>query len=134
MRHNIRFCDAMLIIDRRSVDNSRRILAELIREGLPLVVFDEPTSAEIEEEELLRRACRNARRHFRPERIILLNIDEVITCANRRALERELEGVEPGSRALVSRGIVATTLRREDRNTWGRSTVDSTGTPSSIRR
>ncbi len=45
VRHNLAFMDALVIIDNDSVDGTREILVQLIQEGLPLVLFDDPMVA-----------------------------------------------------------------------------------------
>lgn len=45
IRHNLRFLDTLYLIENGSVDGTREILVELQREGLPIVLFDDPQFA-----------------------------------------------------------------------------------------
>jgi len=102
VKHNLQFCDSMLVVNRNSVDGSRRILADLQREGLPIVVFDDPRLG-FDEWTRVSRLSRNARRFLRPDRILLLNADELIMSEDRSTMEKELQGIELNCAALVAR-------------------------------
>jgi hypothetical protein len=84
-RHTLGFADVLAVIENGSVDATPRILEALQREGLPIVVFDDPGFAHFQAEKttaLLHRAAGT----FRPDAVLVLDADEFLIpgdCAAR---------------------------------------------------
>ena len=76
-RHNARFFDLMVVIDNGSVDRTRAILGELVREGLPVVVTDEPGFG-YRQSERMTRAFHNLCHALRPDFVMVLDADEFL--------------------------------------------------------
>ena len=95
VRHHLQFVDAMLIIDNDSTDGTREVLAELSREGLPVVVFDDPRTGYIQSERMTR-LNDNAMRFFDPAHVLLLDADEFLRVESRSKLEQALSTVQDG--------------------------------------
>ncbi|KAA3622145.1 MAG: glycosyltransferase family 2 protein [Proteobacteria bacterium] len=88
VRCNLRYLDAMVVIDNGSVDETRRILAALSREPLPLVVLDDDRVGHFQGRRLtgLARACAQA---LGAGYVVPLDADEFI-CAPGRDAYRDL--------------------------------------------
>lgn len=101
VRHNLRFLDALVVLDHASVDPTREILVRLAREdGLPLVVLQDPERAHRQGE----RITMMARRYLQElgaDWCLALDADEFIRCESRATLERALGRVPPGVHGLV---------------------------------
>lgn len=98
VRHNLHYLDVLAIIDNDSIDGTREIIVELQKEGLPVILFDDPTVAYFQSEKmtaLYRRLVPN----FNPRFVFLLDADEFITAPSREALYQELRELRPGTLA-----------------------------------
>jgi hypothetical protein len=95
VRHTLGFADALAVIENGSVDATPSILAALQREGLPLIIFDDPGFAYFQAEKttaLLRRVAGI----FRPDAVFLLDADEFVVPGDRAAVQRALSALAPG--------------------------------------
>lgn len=100
VRHNLHFVDLMVVIDNRSTDGTREILQALRREGLPLVLLDDPVFGHFQSEKVTQ-TYRMVAPVFNPELVYLLDADEFIRAPGRPELERWLETLAPGSLGLM---------------------------------
>ena len=100
VRHNVRFVDAMLIIDNGSTDGTRAILASLTREGLPVVVYDDPRPGYVQSERMTA-LYGEALRYFAPDGLLMLDADEFLRVDSRSALDAALASVPPGHYGII---------------------------------
>ena len=100
IRHNLRFLDALSIIDNGSVDGTREILVELQRAGLPLVIFDDPRFGYFQAEKMTA-LFRNVCDFITPDFCFLLDADEFIDAPSREFLEEQLATLPRGVHGLV---------------------------------
>lgn len=101
VRHNLRFVDAMVIVDNRSTDRTRDILLALQREGLPVVIGDDPDQA-YDQSGKMTRVTRSVIQAFAPDYLCLLDADEFFTAPSRPAFEATLRTIPPGGQGLVA--------------------------------
>ena len=100
VRHNLRYLDAIAVLDHGSLDETASILAQLAGEGLPLVVLGDPERA-------FRQGARQTElaRRFLPEFeadfCFVLDADEFIAAPSRAGLEASLGALPPGCHGLV---------------------------------
>ncbi len=100
VRHNLRFLDALFVADNGSADRTREILVSLEREGLPVVVFDDPVAAYTQSEKMtsmLRGVCAAAL----PDYVLPLDADEFIRCGSRAVFREQLALIPSGGVGLV---------------------------------
>jgi len=93
VRHNLSRLDGLLVIDHRSDDRTRDILAALAREGLPLAVSLDDDPAQRQPENITRLA-REAFGHG-ADCVVPLDADEFLKVPDRAALERTLASLPP---------------------------------------
>jgi hypothetical protein len=89
VRHNLRFLDAVVVLEHASVDDTRRILASLVREGLPVVALSDEDRAfrqGLRQTQLAQRFLREQEADF----CFALDADEFIKCESRQKLEEAL--------------------------------------------
>ncbi|OBG62545.1 hypothetical protein A5703_20825 [Mycobacterium sp. E188] len=98
VRHNLCFMDALAIVDNDSVDDTRQILVELQREGLPIILFDDPIVGHFQAE-IVTGVYRRVVPKFRPLFVFLLDADEFIVAPSRDALYGQLRAMRPGTQA-----------------------------------
>lgn len=101
IRHNLDFLDALYIIENGSVDGTREILVGLQREGLPLVIFDDPRFGYFQAEKMTA-LFRNVCEFIAPDFCFLLDADEFIEAASREFLEEQLATLPRGVHGLMS--------------------------------
>ena len=100
VRSNARFVDAIVVLDHASVDGTGAILAQLAREGLPLVVLEDRDAG-------FRQAHRQtylAKRYMAEmsaDFCFPLDADEFLRCESRASLEEALAALEPGVFGLL---------------------------------
>jgi SAM-dependent methyltransferase len=101
VRHNLAYLDAVVVIDNGSVDGTRQILVELRREGLPIIVFDDPIVAYMQAE-IITAAYRKVVPVLKPRFVFLLDADEFIVTSSREVLYSQLRSLSPGSQATYA--------------------------------
>ncbi|MDE3209083.1 MAG: glycosyltransferase family 2 protein, partial [Pseudomonadota bacterium] len=101
VRHNLRFLDALLIVDNGSVDGTREILVQLQREGLSVVVQDDPLFGHFQSRRMSQ-LCRQACLVFSPDYLFALDADEFIMAPTRAALEEELGHLPSGHHGVLA--------------------------------
>jgi hypothetical protein len=95
VRHTHALVDHHLVFDHASTDGTRQILAELVREGLPLSLFTDDHLGKLQQQRsnhLARLACSD----HQAEWVLPLDADEILVTPDRAALERELAGCPAG--------------------------------------
>lgn len=99
VRHNLRFVDGLVVVDNGSVDGTRRILEELIREGLCLVVMDDPDVTYAQSRKMTDLLATTASA-FRPDWVLPIDADEMVVSRDGASLRAAIEAV-PGDRVPV---------------------------------
>ena len=88
-RYNLTYCDCMLINDNGSIDNTKKIIEELINEGLPIIYIDTGIKTEM---------ARIAIDEYNADLVVPLDADEFLYHVDginpREALEELREDVE----------------------------------------
>ena len=100
VRHNLQFVDAMFILENGSVDTTREILLEMEREGLPLVIIDDPVVGYAQGQKMTRLLAAITSTVF-PEFVVPLDADEFIRCESRPAFDQSLEAIAPGGSGTI---------------------------------
>lgn len=101
VRHNLDFFDAMVIMDNGSTDGTRELLTKLEREGLPVVIFDEPDPAYRQSEWMTRLFC-NAIRFFDVDWVVPLDADEFLAAPSRAEFHSALSELPSNTYGLLA--------------------------------
>jgi glycosyltransferase involved in cell wall biosynthesis len=100
VRHNLALTDLLVVIDNGSTDGTRDILTSLQREGLALVVFDDPIFGYFQSEKVTH-VYRKVVPVFNPDVVWFLDADEFIHAPSRAALDAAMGTVAPGHAVLL---------------------------------
>lgn len=95
VRHNLQFLDLLYVADNGSTDRTRDILVALEREGLPLVVFDDPVVS-YRQSEKMTRFLRGISAASFPDFLVPLDADEFLRCASREWFNEQLARIPKG--------------------------------------
>ena len=95
VRHNIAYLDVMVILENGSTDGSREILLALQREGLPLVIYDDPILGYFQSEKMSH-FYRKTVIEYNPDYVLFLDADEFINVKSRTVLESGLSLITKG--------------------------------------
>jgi SAM-dependent methyltransferase len=100
VRHNLQFLDAMLVIDNGSTDGTREILARLIEEGLPLVIYDDPRAGHLQAQRMTALYANNLG-FFAPDYVFMLDADEFLRAESREEMMKALSEIPAGYRGAI---------------------------------
>ena len=92
VRHNINFLDCLFILENGSVDNTSNILYKLRAEGLPIVIFNDPSPA-YNQDEKSSRILKSITSTFFPDYVIPLDADEFIQCLDKECFVKQLQKI-----------------------------------------
>ena len=101
VRHNLRFVDAIVVLDHASVDPTLEILRNLAAEGLPITVLLDPDRPYFQSERmtfLTRRYLAELNADF----CFALDADEFLKVPSRVALEAALSALPAGHHGLIA--------------------------------
>jgi SAM-dependent methyltransferase len=100
VRHNLQFLDMLFVADNFSGDSTRQILAKMQREGLPIIVFDDPFTAYAQGPKMTRFASSITSAIY-PDFLAPLDADEFIKCSSREEFFSQLDRIPVGGIGLV---------------------------------
>ncbi|MDO8948681.1 MAG: glycosyltransferase family 2 protein [Desulfocapsaceae bacterium] len=101
VRHNLKFLDALLIIDNGSIDGTREMLSKLMsEEKLPIAIFDAPEMGHCQSEKTTELASRTDQ-FLQSDFILVLDADEFIMTSSRQELESSLSKLPPETAGRV---------------------------------
>jgi hypothetical protein len=98
VRHNLTVLDGLLVVDHGSMDATPKILAAMVREGLPLEVASE-TRLEFRQSEVVSAAVRRLLANG-ADFVFLLDSDEFLKVPSRSRLEAALSSLPQGMHAV----------------------------------
>jgi len=96
VRHNLGYLDALVVLENKSSDKSRQILARLALEGLPLIIMDDPEIAHKQSEKLTG-LIKKVSAIYNPDWIIPLDADEFLNPNEGETMESVLADLPEGS-------------------------------------
>lgn len=95
VRHNLKYLDALLIIDNGSVDGTRELLSKLMsEEKLPIAIYDDPEMGYFQSEKMTKIVCITDH-FFQSDFILILDADEFIMTSSREELESAMSKLPP---------------------------------------
>jgi hypothetical protein len=94
VHHNLRFLDALTVIDNASFDGTFSVLESLRAEGLPLTIQHDPIMPK-RQSETMTRAARQCAAEADWDFLFLLDADEFLKVGDRDGLEQSLAAVAP---------------------------------------
>src|SRR5260221_2379309 len=100
VRHNLRYMDALVVLDNASTDGTREVLDALAREGLPLRVDDDPEIRHAHAEKISA-LLHCASSWCDPEAVLALDADEFLRVGSRGRLEAALSNLQPDTVGLL---------------------------------
>src|SRR3954469_14239566 len=100
VRHNLEFLDLLVVIDNGSTDGTREIRVSLQREGLPVLVCDDPIFGYYQSEKMTH-VYRKVAPVFNPELVWFLDPDEFIHAPSREVVDSVFAGVPAGTAVLL---------------------------------
>jgi len=101
LRHHSRFLDAIVVLNHRSIDRTPEIVAQLVKEGLPIVLLHDGERAYRQSERMTYLAKRYLA-ELGADFCFLLDADEFLRCDSRVALENALGALPPAAQGLVA--------------------------------
>jgi hypothetical protein len=91
IRHNLRFLDAMFVLDHDSTDATSAILSSLVDEGLPLKLTRlSKATASFNQSECITFLARSAFERHGADIVFPIDADEFIRCESRAALDADI--------------------------------------------
>jgi hypothetical protein len=100
IRHNIIYLDFLVIGDNGSTDATRAIIVSLMREGLPLILFDDPILGYSQSQKMTRLAA-EIQRAMCPKFLVPLDADEFIKIGSRLEFEEAISKIPSPGLAYV---------------------------------
>jgi SAM-dependent methyltransferase len=113
VRHNLRFLTALCVLHNGSTDRTREILVALQREGLPVVVLDDPTPGYFQSEKMTR-LLRAVSSTLFPDFVVPLDADEFLKCASKTEFLLALNEIPVGGFGLVPWRTYVVTPEEQD--------------------
>jgi hypothetical protein len=95
LRHNLRYLDAMLVMDDNSSDQTLPIISRLITEGLPVHLCPIISPDAYRQSEISTQLMREAAKHHRADWVFVLDADEFIGAPSGRLKMPPPEGAHP---------------------------------------
>jgi Glycosyl transferase family 2 len=100
IRYNLKFLDEMIIVLHSPADGTGRIVAEMQREGLPIVI-EHNHELEFRKAEWMNKIARDVLAAGRADFLFLLDADEFIKSPSREFLERAIDSIPLGATAVL---------------------------------
>ena len=102
VRHNMKFLDALVILENMSTDNTKEILKKLQYENLPIVVIDDPV-LEYKQSDKMTNLAKSVFDKFKPDYIIPIDADEFITIDDMNLFQKELSNLNSNDLGFLQR-------------------------------
>jgi Glycosyl transferase family 2 len=100
IRYNLQFLDEMIIVLHSPADGTDRIVADLQREGLP-VVIEHNHELEFRKSAWMNKVARDVLASKRADFLFMLDADEFIKTPSREFLERAIDAIPAGATAVL---------------------------------
>ncbi|MGA1865743.1 MAG: glycosyltransferase family 2 protein [bacterium] len=89
VRHNLHYLSLLCVMDNGSMDNTRPILEDLQKDGLPLIIIDDPDPS-FDQDGKMTGLLNNMQITLYPDFIIPLDADEFIKCESKETFLKDL--------------------------------------------